>query len=77
MVVMKILGILWALPYDETSGTYPLRVRVARHLAGIQSLLDVLEYHSDSGGIVVEGIPGYADLISQGVGASLAPPPEE
>ncbi|MBN1476768.1 succinylglutamate desuccinylase/aspartoacylase family protein [Candidatus Sumerlaeota bacterium] len=68
--------ILWALPYDSASGTYPLRFRVARHLAGIESLLNALTYHTDRG-IAVEGIPDHGDLITQGIGAFLAPPPED
>jgi hypothetical protein len=69
--------ILWALPYDAENGTYPLRFRAARHLSAIETLLNVLEYHIDGGGIVVDGIPSYEDLVTQGVGAFLAPPPEE
>ncbi len=63
--------LVWAPPYDEEAGTYPLRVRVARHLAVVMELMVWLE--SERGAIVVEGIPSYEEIVTQGLGAFLLP----
>lgn len=66
--------LLRGLPYDTASVTYPMAVRVARHLACVQEFIANLE--SPRGPATVEGIPSYQEIVEQGIGAFLAPPPE-
>ena len=54
---------------------WPLKTRVARHLAAIEELLNAYnELHPETP-IEVENIPAYKDVISRGLGAFLLPPP--
>lgn len=57
------------VPFDEQG--HPLSVRVARHVETVQALLRQLELFRPGRGIELEGLPGYALLVSQGVGAYL------
>ncbi len=58
------------ITYDETNG-YPLKVRVARHLAGIQAILNGYnEYHPEKK-IQYSNIPSYEELTSKEVGNFL------
>lgn len=59
------------VPYDSTG--IPLEVRVGRHLAGIQALFDGLAMLHPEKAITLSGLPGYSDVLEQGVGAYLTP----
>jgi hypothetical protein len=65
--------LLRGLPYDAEQGTYPMAIRVARHLATASELMADLE--GERGAILVEGIPTYEEIVERGIGAFLAPPP--
>ncbi len=59
--------------FDENG--WPLKKRVARHLAAVREMINAYnEFHPDTP-IVVEGIPSYDDVIEKGLGAFLLPPP--
>jgi hypothetical protein len=62
------LGRLY-VPYD-VSGK-PIALRAARHVAAVQLLTDNLEFVRPERGVVIEGLPGYEALSSNGVGAYL------
>jgi len=67
------LGRLY-VPFDEEG--WPLRKRVARHLAAIRQIIDAYnEVHPETP-IVVENIPEYDAVIERGLGAYLLPPPQ-
>jgi hypothetical protein len=54
----------------ELSGE-PLARRVARHLRGLQAVLNATMESSPEKRIVLEGIPPYEQMLEQGVGAFL------
>lgn len=59
------------IPYEEDQ---PLALRVARHTTAIMTCVDLLEtVLSPEKGIKIENIPGYEEIIAQGVGPFLAP----
>lgn len=55
------------------SAGWPLSVRVARHLAGVQELANGL---GDTVGrrLTLSGVPAYQDVVTKGLGAYLAGP---
>lgn len=59
------------VPYDSTG--VPLSVRVGRHLEGVRTLLDGYNMLYAERGIVIGGIPSYADLQAKGLGEFLKP----
>lgn len=60
------------VPFTETG--WPLNVRVARHVTGIKALVDAVGETKPDRAIVLENVPSYQDLATQGVGAFLNSP---
>jgi hypothetical protein len=60
-----------AVPFPPSG--WPLDVRVARHLAGVVALASGLGDISAARRVQINGIPAYADIVSRGIGALLAP----
>jgi hypothetical protein len=58
-----------------TENGWPLKLRVARHLAAIEEVIDAYNELNPQAPIVVENIPAYNDVIARGLGAYLRPPP--
>ncbi|MET0742042.1 MAG: succinylglutamate desuccinylase/aspartoacylase family protein [Microvirga sp.] len=54
---------------------WPLKLRVARHLAAIQEVINAYNELNPDKTIVVENIPDYKALNDRGIGAFLKPPP--
>ena len=54
---------------------WPLKLRVARHLAAIEEVIGAYNELNPQTPIVVENIPAYSDVIARGLGAYLRPPP--
>ncbi|MDH7483726.1 MAG: succinylglutamate desuccinylase [Spirochaetales bacterium] len=65
------LGRLY-VPYDDSG--HPLEERVGRHLAGIQELAFSWTLSNEGQPLEFEGLPSYEDLMTDGLGAWLAPP---
>jgi hypothetical protein len=59
--------------FDENG--WPLKLRVARNLAGIEEVLSAYNDLNPQTAIVVENIPDYAQVNARGIGAFLRPPP--
>jgi len=59
--------------FDENG--WPLKLRVARHLAAIAEIIDAYNELNPEAPILVENIPVYRDVIARGLGAYLRPPP--
>jgi hypothetical protein len=59
--------------FDEQG--WPLKTRVARNLAAIEELINAYNELHPEALIEVENIPEYKDVIAQGLGAFLRPPP--
>ncbi len=60
------------VPYPDEG--IPLKLRVARHLAAIETLLSRLgEIHPEKA-VALEGLPSPSSLIAEGVGSFLKPP---
>jgi len=49
----------------------PLKLRVARHIAGLTTMFEVWNSNNPEKQIIVHGLPLYDELIEQGVGAFL------
>ena len=49
----------------------PLKERVGRHLASIKSILEIWSEQNPEKSIVVENVPGYAEMQEKGIGAFL------
>lgn len=62
------LGRLY-VPYDENG--HPLEERVGRHLSSIVQLIQTMGENEPEKEIIVEDIPGLADLMANGLGAYL------
>ena len=60
------------VPYDETGK--PISLRVARHLAGIEELLNAFNEMNPDKAVLVDGIPSYENVISEGIGTYLHSP---
>jgi len=57
--------------YDETGK--PLNLRVARNVELVQQLCNAYnELYPDQGGFEITGLPGYQDVLDNGMGAYLA-----
>jgi hypothetical protein len=54
---------------------WPLKLRVARHLAAIQEVINAYNEINPDRTVIVEGIPDYKELNDKGLGAFLLPPP--
>jgi len=67
------LGRLY-VTFDDNG--WPLEKRVARHLTTIKEIISAYNELHPKTAIVIEGIPGYDDLIKRGIGAFLNPPPK-
>ena len=63
------------IPYSK--GDHPIAFRVARHLTAIRLFLEMLGLFHEGKDILVEGIPDYEDMISNGVGYYLKPLPAD
>ncbi|HEY8495634.1 MAG TPA: succinylglutamate desuccinylase/aspartoacylase family protein [Limnochordales bacterium] len=53
---------------------HPLESRVGRHLSTLKAFFDVYSLFNPLDGIAVAGVPGYAELLANGVGSYLQPP---
>jgi hypothetical protein len=60
------------VPMDENG--WPLSLRIARHLKGIQEIINAYNELYPEKKVVVENIPSYDELVKQGVGKFLHPP---
>jgi predicted deacylase len=65
------LGLLF-VPYGEEG--IPLKLRVARHLAAVQSILSSLEELHPEKGIEIKNMPSSSDVRKKGIGPFLNPP---
>jgi hypothetical protein len=63
-------GLLY-VPFSDEG--HPLGERVGRHLQTVSMLLDVYNAYTDKT-VVVTNVPTLADVLTQGLGAYLAPP---
>lgn len=61
------------VPYDENGK--PIEERVARHVAAIKLFAGNLELFEPEKGVVIEGLPDYAEILNNGVGYYLSPMP--
>ena len=66
-VINYDLGLLYV---DYSSGSFPMELRVGRHLAGIQAYINAFNNNSEKQ-IVVEGIPTYDEMLTNKVGYYL------
>jgi hypothetical protein len=57
----------------HTAEGVPIAVRVGRHLTTVMSLAEALTDFEPDRGIVIEGIPAYAEIVANGVGRYLKP----
>ncbi|MCY7008831.1 succinylglutamate desuccinylase [Fusobacterium simiae] len=57
------------VPYDENG--HPIEERVGRHLTGVIQHILVMGENEPDKEIIIEGLPSYADLQANGVGAYL------
>ena len=60
------------VPYDENGK--PIEQRVARHVAAISIFADSLEMFDGENAVSIGSIPGYEEIIRNGVGHYLAVP---
>ncbi|MFO1185813.1 MAG: hypothetical protein U1E56_13675 [Bauldia sp.] len=60
--------------FDENG--WPLDVRVARHLASIQAIINAYNDLHPENPLVVENYPDYRAVVEKGIGAFLQPPPK-
>jgi hypothetical protein len=59
-------------PIDEKG--WPIDVRVSRHVTTIAKVFEVMGFMDPQKSIVVEGLPGYQELIEKGTGAFFHDP---
>ncbi|GAB1457351.1 MAG: succinylglutamate desuccinylase [Spirochaetia bacterium] len=71
-VKAQALGRLY-VPFDESG--HPIEVRVGRHLTAINEFAFSLGLEYPDKPLEFENVPGYEELIAQGVGAYLRPVP--
>ena len=62
------IGRLFA-PYDEKG--HPIEERVGRHVTGVVQHILVMGENEPDNEIILEGLPSYAELLENGVGAYL------
>lgn len=55
---------------------WPLALRVARHVASIQAVINAYNDLHPENPIIVENMPSYADIRDKGIGAFLKPAPK-
>jgi len=67
------LGLLY-VPFGEEGS--PLDERVGRHIQTVSMLLEVFSSHNPDRTIAVENLPTLDDVLLNGLGAFLAPPPK-
>ncbi len=53
---------------------WPIEVRVARHCATIQQVLEVWAENNPDRAVALKDVPAYAEVVSKGVGAFLKDP---
>ena len=58
-----------------TSKGHPLKERVGRHLEAFSMLLKVFSGHYPAKAVTVTNLPGLKEVMKNGLGAYLAPPP--
>ncbi|MCP4751334.1 MAG: succinylglutamate desuccinylase/aspartoacylase family protein [Proteobacteria bacterium] len=58
---------------DYPEEGHPIEERVGRHVAGIKAIVDSFNALETGKSIVVEGFPGFGDLMSKGLGHFLTP----
>lgn len=58
------------IPYE---GDQPIDLRVARHTQSMSTFIEMLGFLYEDREIVVEGVPGYEEILDKGVGAFLSP----
>ena len=62
------------VPYDEDQ---PLELRVARHVTAIMTCIEQMDMIlGEDKSLVIENIPGYEEIIADGLSKFLAPEPE-
>lgn len=61
------------LHVDYTEKGYPLEERVGRHVQAVLEILGAYNYMYPDGQFTVEGVPGYTDLVSRGLGRFIRP----
>ncbi|MDY3869144.1 MAG: succinylglutamate desuccinylase/aspartoacylase family protein [Pyramidobacter sp.] len=66
------LGVLF-IPYVDSQ---TLELRTARHVTAVKTFLDLIGEVREGKDIVVENIPSYDEIISEGLGAFLAVAPD-
>ncbi len=57
------------VPFDDHG--WPIDLRVARHVAGVAQFLTGLGMLDETKGISVTGVPAYAEIVTNGLGAYL------
>ena len=57
------------VPYDENG--HPIEERVGRHVTGVVQHIEVMGENEPEKEILLEGLPSYADILQNGVGAYL------
>jgi hypothetical protein len=62
------------VPYDESG--WPIERRVGRHLAAIKEIVAAYNELHPRAPVIIEGVPTYDDLVKNGLGAYLNPPPK-
>lgn len=70
-VAAQKLGRLF-VPFSEEG--WPLKTRVARHVAALQAVFDAFTSDSPDRQLVVDAMPSYADLVEKGIGPYLQAP---
>lgn len=70
-VAAQKLGRLF-VPFDEDG--WPLKKRVARHVATVQAVFDAYTSDSPDKQLVVGAMPSYAELVEKGIGPYLLAP---
>jgi len=60
--------------FDDSG--WPLNLRVARHLAAIEEVINAYNELHPEAPLIVENMPKYRDVVEKGLGAFLKPPPK-
>ena len=55
---------------------WPLRLRVARHLAAVQEIINAYNELNPEAPVEIENFPDYRQINEKGLGAFLLPPPK-
>jgi hypothetical protein len=62
------------IPYG---GNQPIAYRVARHVTAVRIFVENLDMVRPGKGVTLEGIPGYEEILKQGVESFLKPVPKK